>query len=216
MQDREEDTIEFRIISEKTVINDTVKIIANVTAMVNALSNEATLRASIREMMNAFIGDASWQFGGLSRIADESGYEKVTLVASARVPETENYALDKRRQEASRPDQGLAINRVTPDISSPSSLIEETERWLRADIVRKAREDCDLMSKAMARTCRIKSISYRSTEVPNYANVRASATLSAIKQSYGSTFSDADGDDTLANAQKLTMTADIILAVQAG
>jgi hypothetical protein len=207
-----DDFIKFTIAAEDTVVNDTVKIVANITAMVGSESPEKkTLKDSIREMMDRFIGNVKWQFSGMVSSSHESGLEQVILVASARVPESENRDLDNRRKEVST--RGLSINRVTPDLSFPASLVEQTEQKLRLEIIRKARAECILVSAAMDRPYRIRKIDYSAEiELPAFSNSRMSASSASIKTSYGSGFNDASQDDTLGNAQKFTMTAIVTLS----
>jgi hypothetical protein len=208
------DSIKFTIASEETVVNDTVKIVANISGMVDTESTEKTLKDSIREMMERFISNVKWQFAGMTRTAHESGWEQINLVASARVPESENRNLDNRRKDVST--RGLSISRVTSDVSFPAILVEQTEQKLRLDIIRKAREQCTAISSAMDRMYWIKKIDYiGEMEQPAYSNSRPSASSASMKTSYGSGFggSALEGqDDSLGNAQKFTMIATVTLA----
>jgi hypothetical protein len=169
-------------------------------------------------MMNRFI-TASWQFANITRTAHDSGYEQINLTASARVSESENRALDSRRKEVSQ--KGLSISKVTPDISFPASLVEETERKLRLAIIHKAQDECLAISSAMKRTYRIKKINYAIELEESFSNNRISASSASMKTSYGSGFgpTGAGGaggptgaDDSLGNAQKFTMNATVTLA----
>src|ERR1041385_4825004 len=82
-----QDTIEFVLIEEETVVNDTVKVTANLVGMVPQDSTEADLRNSIRSLLRNFI-DIEWQFSNIVRTGDPSGQERITLTATTRIPET--------------------------------------------------------------------------------------------------------------------------------
>lgn len=214
-----EDTILFNLAAEDTVVNDTVKIVTTVAGMVTRDSTEAKLRESIRAMLNQFI-DAPWQISNLTRSLHPSGREAISLNASARVSETENYALDRRSQTVSRPDDGLSISKVTTDLSFPAAVVEAAEQRLRVEIIRKAQAEGVIISAALGRDCRIRQINYdvETGGSAQFANARISASAASMKQSYGSGFSSdagGSGNDLLGNAQKLTMTATVTLALGA-
>lgn len=209
-----DDTIELTLSAEETVVNDTVKIVANISGMVTRDRTETNLREAIRQMMERFIS-AKWQFASLTRTAHDSGLEQISLIASARVPESENRALDKRRLEASNADEGLSISRVGSDTSFPASLIDATEQKLRLEIIRKARAEGDALSKAMERVYRIKIVRFDMQDMAyNVSNSRMSPSQASAKTSYGSSFSSdvAGSGDAIGNAQKLTMNASIVYA----
>jgi hypothetical protein len=212
MAKQTDDTIKLRLSAEETVINDTVKIVANISGMVTRDRTEPQLREAIRAMLNRFI-KAQWQFAGVSRTVHESGFEQISLIASARVPESENRALDKRRLEAST--EGLTISRVVPDISFPPSLIKSTEQKLRLAIIAEAIAEARTLGEALGRAYRIKRINYfDGIDEANYSNSNRMSSMSAgatMKTSYGSGFSGGT-DDAIGNAQKLTLAATITLA----
>ena len=128
-----DDSIKFSLQAEQVVVNTTVKIIANVVAMVTPDLVEARLNDSIREVMQKFI-NADWQFSGMIRNPHAAGLEQINVTATARVPESENYALDQRRQRASR--EGLSIAQVSTDTSPTSAQIEDTQSELRHQLLR--------------------------------------------------------------------------------
>lgn len=206
-----DDTIRLVLSAEETVVNETVKINAQISGMVTRERTEPKLREAIREMMERFIS-AQWQFAGLTRTAHNSGFEEISLVASARVPESENRALDKRRTEASRPDEGLTISKVTPDVSFPAALIEQTEQKLRLSIISKAKNEAAILGTAMDRVYRIKRINFSDDKDVSSSNSYRMSAQSVSKTSYGSGFGGSADDDAIGNAQKLTLTATVILA----
>lgn len=205
------DTLEFSVKAETVLVNDTVKLLAQITALVAGDVTEEALRADIRETMQKFIA-TEWQFANLSRSADPTGFERVTLTASARVSEKENYNLDGRARAASR--KGLQIASVQADTSIPAAKIEEAERKLRADIMVKVQNERAALNKLLGdseQPYRLHRIAFGALHDGTSRHARAGMMLEAAttKSAYGSGFG---GDDqTLGNASKLTMTAEIIL-----
>lgn len=204
-----QDTMEFVIVAENTVVNDTVKLVANISAMIAGDTTEDDLRTDIKATMKKLI-DVDWQFSNMTREADDSGLERVNVTASIRVKETENYNLEDRTKAASR--KGLMITSVEVDTSVPQVMIDAAESDLRATLVTKAKEECQKLSAAMQDTYRVHSL--RFSPVNNNVSLRAisnaSITASATKMAYGSGFSN--DEDSLGNASKLTMQATITLA----
>lgn len=209
-----EDTIRLMLAAEETAVNNSIKLIAHVSGMVTPGRTETNFSETTRTMMTDFV-PAEWQFAGLTRTAHDSGFEQITLIASARVPESENRALDRRRKEASKPDEGLTISHVSVDLSFPSNLIEDTERKLRLSIVAKALDEAKVLGNALGRTYRVKTIDYVGdddgiSDSRNYQLSNRMSATGATKQAYGSGFSSVD--DTIGNAQKLTLTAIVTLS----
>jgi len=64
------------------------------------------LVSRVRAALARFI-DTTWTVSGVTRRADDTGFERVELVASSMVLARENYNLDERARRASV--EGLAI-----------------------------------------------------------------------------------------------------------
>jgi hypothetical protein len=209
-----QDSIQLTLTDEFTVINDTVKVVATVQALVQPNETDAALRGNIRETLRKLIDTDKWQISNLQRTADASGVERVSLTASTRVSESENSNLDNRAREASRP--GLNISNVSVDTTTPRAKVEEAERSLRLALLEKARIEADEMNAVMGfigQGYRVHQVSYSNNGSGNdYSNGMRSKgvmAMAATATSYGSGFGD---DDVLGNAQKLSMTAQIVLA----
>lgn len=206
-----QDTIEFALLAEKTVVNKTVKLIAHIVAMIKSDTPEKTLTTNVQAMMMKFI-DAPWSFSNMQRSADQSGMERITLQASARVSESQNYSLDKRTRAVST--EGLNITAVQADTTPPMSDIEKTESDLRADLLGKAIAEMAVINQAMGVDYRVGRVTFES--VNNAANFQLSNSSrgsgkTAMAQAYGAGFG-ADmpgGEEGLGNAVKLTMQATI-------
>jgi hypothetical protein len=200
------DTIEFTLLAEETIINNTVKIVARIAGMIKSDVSEQKLKDSIREVITRFI-DADWEFSNMVRTSHQSGMEQVTVTATARVPESENHALDRRREVASRDLDWMQIVSAVADTSPSPAQIEETQSKLRVAIIRKAQRELKLINETVDETYRIGRIAFNSTynaDVPR-ANVMASMSASAPRRVFDPDF-DIRSED-LGNAVKLTMLA---------
>lgn len=202
-----QDSIDFVLAVEETVVNTTVKMVATISGMVTPGVTEESLKADIRRMMKRFIKDAAWNFAQVLRESHPSGLEQINLQASARVSESENYALDKRSREVSQ--DGLSIVSVYADTAPPPSMIEETESRLRVALLTKAQKELGVINKAMGDTYRVGAVAFQAAAQPN---LRLLSNKTANASSYGSGFgrdANADDPDALGNAVKLTMRANV-------
>jgi hypothetical protein len=211
-----QDTITFSLSAEDTVVNNTVRIEARIVGMIPQDMTEQTLKDSIRAVTKKFI-DTDWQYANMNRTAHPSGQEQIMLSATARVPESENYRLAQRAEEASRGTDLPRIVDATADTSPTSAQIDETTRKLRVVILKKAQDEQRLLSEASGDKYRLGALNF-SQVFDSSANTRASsqsmavmAGAAAAKTSYGSGF--AGNDDSIGNAVKLTMQASVELRI---
>lgn len=202
-----QDTINFELTVEKVIVNDTVKMVANIEALVTTEQSDGELRAEIRTTMKKFI-DTDWQFSNLQRRADSAGFERVSLQASARVSETENYNLDARAREVSRP--GLTVSYVQVDTSVPQARIDAAEQEMRLALLAKATDEATKVADLTRRSYRVHTVNFNTQADISLSNRSKGITLTN-GMTYGSGFSDEGG---LGNAQKLTMRASVALAAE--
>jgi hypothetical protein len=131
----------------------------------------------------------------------------VTVTASVRVPESENYNLENRSKDAGR--IGLKITSISADTSVPASLLEEAESELRKVLVQKVLVQRDLLSAAVGKKYRVHSMVFGG--MANLSSSFNSALANNMtKATYGTGFGH-DGD-ALGNASKLTMNVSVKLA----
>lgn len=210
-----QDTITLDLSAEKVVVSDTVKIIATIQALVQPDKTDTELRADIRKMMKKLIETAEWQFSNLTRNADPTGHERVTLQATARVSETENANLENRAREVSTP--GLTVSQVIADTSIPATMLEEAEQALRIDLLTKLNTELakinEVMKSDIVQPYRVYQVKFQRTAT-DYSNaIRAKGgAMMAAATSYGSGFGGDDGEDALGNAQKITLHASCAFA----
>lgn len=208
MSKKVQDTIRLTLSAEEVVVNDTVKVIATIVGMIPDDMDEKKLRDSVRSLVKKFI-DTDWQFSNMVRSSHASGKEQITLVATTRVAEKENYALDRRREDASRDHDLMRITTASTDTAPTNGQIEETQRKLRVAIFKKAQNELQLINEALDAEYRLGDVSFSAGFESSASNIRAASAspLGGSKVAYGSSFDAVD--DTLGNAVKLTMQAAI-------
>jgi hypothetical protein len=204
-----QDSLHFDISVETVVVSDTVKIQTRIDALVEDGKSDADLRSEIRSTLRSFI-EADWQISNLSRYEDATGAERVSLDATVRVSEKENYNLQARADGVSR--RGLKISSVSVDASIPQDKIDEAHRTMRLNLLRKVRDEVAAINADVGSAYRIHTISYHTHAAPRSSNVRAKAARATLEcASFGGAASDS-ADEALGNAQKLTLNGNIVLA----
>lgn len=206
-----QDTINFQLRADTVVVSDTVKVIVYINALVTADTTESALRLDIKRALASFL-DTSWQINGIERASDDSGYEKVSMRATARVNESENYNLENRAKAVSR--QGLQLGSVEVDSTVPAPMLEAAEKKLRAEILTKAKEEAAELAEITGRAYRVGQVNFQNQGDPM---MRKAAVASTSNMAYGSGFNGGGagdgGEESLANAQKVSLAANIVLSV---
>jgi len=89
-----DDEISYRLQTSKTMIQKTCRLKMHINALVSTTQKGPdSLEARIRDSLNGFI-KADWLFSAVNRIGATVGYEQVRLLATARVPSTEGFAVE--------------------------------------------------------------------------------------------------------------------------
>jgi hypothetical protein len=95
---RQDDTLRYRAIAQRTLAQETVCIGVQVALLVSAAqTDQATLQRQIREALGRFISGVDWVFSTLRREPNPAlGFEQINVRASALIPSAQNFNLDKR------------------------------------------------------------------------------------------------------------------------
>lgn len=200
-----QDTIEFTLSADDVVVNDTVKLSATIVSLVKSEITEASLTASIQQMMSRLISTAKWQFSGMTRQNDQSGMERIAVLATTRVPEAESKGIDKRIRDVSV--EGMNITNISADITPPAWMIEPAESKLRLTLLGKATAELAAINEVMGGSYRIGQITFTNQNNWNPSNNRASTAYAATMSMEG----PHGGGETLGNAMKLTLIASVEL-----
>ena len=133
---RQDDTLRYRAIAQRTLSQDTVCVGIYVALLVSAAqTDQADLQGQIRNALNRFIPNVDWVFSTLHREANPTvGYEQINVKASARIPSAQNFNLNDRARRASR--EGLTLSGALVDYSLPVSLVNKVVHELRGESVR--------------------------------------------------------------------------------
>ena len=204
------DTVTFEISCDHTVVNNTIKLIADVSGLVDTNSGEETIRNDIRLMMKKIV-DADWQFANMQRNRDSSGYERFSVVASTRVSESENYNLDTRAKAVSK--LGMTVTQIIADNSIPLSLLRDAHSVLRLLIIEEAKKEMEKIAASLNTVdYRIHHITFGevNTLFSNYnavSNVPKSYRASAAVRTLGGS-----EQEHLGNSTKIAMTAKIVIS----
>ncbi len=224
MTEKNTDTIEFTLFAEETVINDTVKIIASIDAIVTHGLTEAALKENIKDMVKRFIKETKnsagnpipvvWEFSEMVRSTHPSGMEQLSLKAKTRVHESDNFALTSRARDVST--DGMNITSVFADTTPTAEMIENAESKLRLSIIEKTQRELAAINNVIGvigtGRFHLNSINFdnNNSSAPLLSNNRSIAKTASMS-SYGSIFSDSENDGNIGNAVKLSMRADIVL-----
>lgn len=229
-----QDTIEFPLMAEYTIVNTTVKLTAHISGMITPDVTEDSLRDTIRDMLKRFVDttkyvDTTWQISNTNRSRSNpsarrrrdpqrqrtpSGMEQIALTATVRVPESEHYALDERAAAVSI--KGMTIARADVDTAPSQEMIDDAERKLRVVLLKKATEELKLINKSLESTYRLGSVVFSPNPTTSTSNMRSSNASMAkspfqIEAFYSGNGGDAGSSALLGNAVKMTIYAEIEL-----
>jgi hypothetical protein len=209
-----QDTITFTLSADKLVISDTIKVIVQVNTLVPNDKSEELIRTDIKGALAKFIPTAEWSFSNLQRSSDTTGYERIYLQASARVSERENFKLEERAKQVSV--HGLSLAKVQVDSTVPVYKLEKAEQELRLDIIKKAMTETKEICELTKRDYRVQAIEYQNQGDPTYrksVGTMNAQTANTFYSSIGGAAPGAGPDDSLSNAQRVSLSAHIVLAV---
>lgn len=214
------DKIIFSLRTEEMVTNHTVKIIATISAAITRKTDDTLLQIKVRELMQAFMPNADWQYSGMNRTRHPSAMETVQLTATTRIKESEASHLDERAQSVQIQFEGCSFNisKIQTDNSFPTSLVDEVESRMRLALIVKAREECDLINKTLKGGSElyipyhVARIDFESDDVQHRALSLSNANTRVYAQSAGA-FAGGESDGALGNTQKIQMAAQISLAL---
>lgn len=202
---RQDDTLRYRAIAQRTLAQDTVCVSIYVALLVSASqTDQAELQRQIRDALSRFIPSVDWVFSTLRREANPTvGYEQINVKASARIPSTQNFNLDDRARRASR--EGLTLSGAVVDYSLPVSLVNKVVHELRGEIVGTVLLELSDFERQTGRKWRIGDIEFgiggRSDEYTTKGASRSSGYEDLL---------DPDGEG-LSGAERISLIAEITL-----
>jgi len=157
---RQDDSLRYRVIAQRTLAQDTVRISVHVALLVSAAqTDQAELQRKIRDALGHFIPGADWVFASLRREANPTvGFEQVNVKASARIPSAQNYNLKDHARRASR--EGLTLSGAMVDYSLPVSLVNQVVHELRGEVIESVLQEISGFEQQTGRKWRIGDIEF--------------------------------------------------------
>jgi hypothetical protein len=201
------DTLRYRIQAQKALFQEDLRISTEVVALVRAAErDQAALERRIREALAAFI-PAQWTFSRLRRDGD-AGYERVSLVAAARVPAAENYDLAERARRAS--GEGLTISKPGADYALPRERLDAVFDELRLEILRRAAAHAAEISAATQRHWRLGDVAFGSEAGPLG---RVATAKGMYRDDEGTSFSsfDEEPERAVSGTERVSLVASVVL-----
>ncbi len=205
------DTLRYRVLARKVLPQGDVKMAVPVIALVQAGDrDQAALEKRIRDALEAMVA-AKWVFSRIAREADATGYERVRLVATARVGAAENWNLAARARAASR--EGLQVGTPKVDYSLSRERVDAAYEELRLEILKRAEAHAADISKAGARQWRVGDIAYGVSDPDSFGGrVSPKGAYRDEEEVLFSALEADDGDgEAMAGAERISLAAAVTL-----
>lgn len=202
---RQDDSLRYRVIAQRTLAQDTVCVSVNVALLVSAVqTDQVELQRQIRDVLNRFIPGVEWIFSTLHREANPTvGFEQINVKASARIPSSQNFNLKDRARHASR--EGLTLGGAMVDYSLPVSLVNRVVHELRGEIIESVLREISDFEQQTGRKWRIGDVEFgisgRSDEYTAKGAQRSTGYEDLL---------DPDGEG-LSGAERISLVAEVCL-----
>lgn len=139
------DQVVLSLSAEEWVESDTARVTIAIDAAQPG-SDATGVREEMMAALDRLAPDADWRFVRFDRGRDESGLERWSATAEARLPETALGGLEGRADEASRP--GLQLRVAATDFAPTLAEREAVKAQLRAEIYARAGEELSRLNQA--------------------------------------------------------------------
>ncbi len=201
------DTLRFRLTSSKVIARTEVLIAVTVIALVGSQdADKQGLDTRVGLALQRFVA-AEWTIRSIKRERDDSGFERVTLFACARVKERENYNLTGRARSAS--EEGLSIQDPNVDYSLGGKVLNESTMLLQTHIVEQAKARIAAFNASSGREWRIGDIQFGERETWGHDHTAKGARRENSEQA-------AEGADLMITSERLFLVAQVTLKSRAG
>lgn len=199
------DTMSFRLVFDRTVTPEDVKVSVHVTVLVDKDDdNNSRLGESVREAMGRFL-QADWTLSNLKRDVDATGFERMTLIAHTRVPIHENHHLHERAQIASRP--GLMLSHPTVSYALATRKVRQIVEVLRDDALVDIGRQVLSVSEITGRAWRIGHLEFGEDPRDDYRLSTKGARRDQAE--------DDHSDYQLTGAERVTLSVNVTLKARA-
>lgn len=186
--------IKFEIADEKTINNQTVKITAQISGVINDRDRGA-LEQAAKDLAEKLVPDASWAFSNFQFLPDGFTFR---ITATTRIDSSQNDQLEQKAKAVS--DSKLTITMHNPDVSIPLFQRREAESNLRIALIEKANAEATKLGGKVSSI-----VFHESNAIPMTSNsYRAAATMEAV---------GAGAPKGLGHSEKIQMTASLVIKV---
>jgi len=195
------DTLRFRLAASRTLPRSDVRVSVRVRTLVSSNDQDHdALVGRVRAALVRFI-DAAWAVSAVTRTADDTGFERVELSASAQVPVRENCNLEERARRASV--EGLAIADPGVDSRLPGRMIAEATMDLQDHLLELAQQRIVHFDEATGRKWRIGDIQFGVDGEGHHVSPKLAQRETAVFESAT--------DDLLTTSERLLLVAQVTL-----
>jgi hypothetical protein len=195
------DTLRFRLAASRTLPRTDVRVSVRVHTLISPGDQDHdALVGRVRAALVRFI-DTNWMVSGVTRTADDTGFERVELAASAQVPVRENCNLEERARRASV--EGLAITAPGVDVRLPGRVIAEATMELQDHLVKLAQDRIVKFDEATGRKWRIGDIQFGLEGEGHDVSPKLARRETAVFESAT--------DDLLTTSERLLLVAQVTL-----
>ncbi len=205
IQFSQDDVFRFKVQVSRTETQDSVQLRVPVTALIQALQPDpSVLDASIREALQSFIA-TEWVFSAIKREGDAVGFERLSLTATARVPNSEIYNLRERARVVGR--EGLEVGTPVVNYKLPEVRVNAANTALRLQVIEQVKAEIPMLNKASGRDWRIGQIEFgvrSDSDEEDSSRYRKGGYRSASEEAI-------DADAGLAGGEKFSLLAEITL-----
>ena len=202
IQFRDAQTLRYRNMAHKNVARDSVRVSIKINALVSSADRDhGALQRRMRETLNRFI-PVDWVLTAPRRLADTSGFERVTVEANARAPLAENYNLLERARLAG--SEGLSLTEPVVNHRLPAARVAAAVQELRLSIMKEAIAQAQSFSQVSGLNWQLADIEFGINSLqPEYRNA---------KGAYREELDDIDDDDAPEPAaERIKLVASVIL-----
>ncbi len=152
------DTLRYWLLAQTVVPHESVRVTVRVQALETAeLPGEVPALARIRAALGELVA-ADWTLARIEREEDASGFERVALTASARVPVEATDNLVVRARRVSRP--GVALADPSIEYVLPTDAVDDAVQRLREELLAEALAQAERFTALTGRRWRVGDIEF--------------------------------------------------------
>lgn len=186
--------IKFELTDEKTIINQTVKISAQISGVIND-QDRGQLEQRAQEVAEKLIPGASWAFSNFQFLPDGFTFR---ISATTRIDSSQNDQLEQKAKAVSNSKLTVALH--NPDVSIPLFQRRAAESEIRIALIDKAKAEAEKLGGKLTRI--------------EFTESNAHAITSNSYRAASTSFEDAAGGAKgLGHSEKIQMSANLTITV---